>query len=61
MDDRDFKDEVFPSYDPKPTKACRQCGRNNTAALKMLNPRTGEIVRIFKCPCGEQTWTEGKE
>jgi len=29
--------------------------------LKMLNPRTGQTVRMFKCGCGEQTWTEEEQ
>jgi len=24
----------------------------------MLNPQSGKTVRMFKCPCGEQTWKE---
>jgi len=29
--------------------------------VKMLNPQNGKIVRMFKCQCGEQSWTETKE
>jgi hypothetical protein len=28
--------------------------------LTMLNPRNGRTVRMFKCECGEQTWSEDK-
>lgn len=59
--DRDFKNEVFSSYQPNPTKPCNDCGRRLALAVKMLNPDTGGIVRMFKCLCGEQTWIENKE
>jgi hypothetical protein len=26
----------------------------------MLNPVNGRTVRMFKCDCGEQTWSEDK-
>jgi hypothetical protein len=26
----------------------------------MLNPQNGRTVRMFKCECGEQTWSEDK-
>lgn len=59
--DRDFKNEVFSSYQPNPAKPCNHCGRKPALAVKMLNTDTGGIVRMFKCQCGEQTWTENKE
>jgi hypothetical protein len=59
--DRDFKNEVFSSYQPNPTRPCHQCGRKPVLAVKMLNPQSGRTVRMFKCQCGEQTWTEDKE
>lgn len=59
--DRDFKNEVFSSFQPNSTKPCNQCGRKPALAVKMLNPHTGQVVRMFKCQCGEQTWTEDKE
>lgn len=59
--DRDFKNELFSSYQTNPTKPCTQCGRKPAVALRMLDPRKGGIVRMFKCQCGEQTWTEEKQ
>jgi hypothetical protein len=26
----------------------------------MLNPGNGQRVRMFRCQCGEQTWSEDK-
>jgi hypothetical protein len=59
--DRDFKNEVFSSYQPNPTKPCNHCGRKLALEVKMLNTNTGGIVRRFKCQCDEQTWTENEE
>jgi len=56
--DRDFKNEVFSSYEPNPAPPCGTCGAKPAQVLKMLNPQSGKTVRMFKCPCGEQTWKE---
>jgi hypothetical protein len=56
-----FKNEIFTSYDPNPAPACGHCGQKLSPVLKMLNPHSGKTVRIFKCRCGEQTWTEDKK
>lgn len=53
--DRDFKNEVFSSFDPSPVRPCGECGRKPGSVLKMLNPQNGKIVRMFKCQCGAQT------
>lgn len=59
--ERDFKNEVFSSFDPNPAKPCGECGRKPRSVLRMLNPQNGKIVRMFKCECSAQTWTENKE
>lgn len=57
---RDFKNEVFSRYEPNPAPRC-YCGAKPVLKLKMLNPNTGQTVRMFKCACGGQTWNEAKE
>jgi hypothetical protein len=59
--DRDFKNEVFSSFDPNPTRACNECGKRPVQVRSMLDPITGRTVRMFKCECGEQTWSEDKK
>lgn len=59
--DRDFKNEVFSSFDPSPVKPCGECGRKPHSFLEMLNPQNGKTVRMLKCECGTQTWTKDKE
>ncbi|MGY4315007.1 hypothetical protein ACVWW1_004334 [Bradyrhizobium sp. JR3.5] len=57
----DFKNEVFSSFQPNPTKPCNQCGRTPRLELKTLNVKNGKTVRMFRCQCSEQTWTENDE
>jgi hypothetical protein len=54
----EFKNEVFSSYHPHPVRACSYCREQPSLVLRMLNPRNGQTVRMYRCDCGEQTWTE---
>jgi len=56
----EFKSEVFFSYEPNPVPVCSHCGEKPALLRKMLNPQNGRTVRMFKCKCGEQTWSEDK-
>jgi hypothetical protein len=57
----EFKNEVFSSFDPNPVRACNQCGKKPARVRTMLNPVNGRTVRMFKCDCGEQTWSEDRQ
>jgi hypothetical protein len=56
----EFKNEVFSSYEPNPIPTCSHCGDKPKLLRKMLNPQNGRTVRMFKCDCGEQSWSEDK-
>jgi hypothetical protein len=58
--DRDFKNEVFSSFNPNPVPPCNHCGKKPSQVRTMLDPVRGRTVRMFKCECGEQTWAEDK-
>ncbi|MCK1360145.1 hypothetical protein [Bradyrhizobium sp. 199] len=58
--DRDFKNEVFSKFEPNPIRSCNACGKKPAQVRFMLDSLTGRTVRMFKCECGEQTWTEDK-
>jgi hypothetical protein len=60
MNDK-FKNEVFRSFEPNAVHRCGACGGKLKQALSMLNPRNGLTVRMFKCECGEQSWSEDKK
>jgi len=57
----EFKNEVFSSYEPNPIPECTNCEKRPALVLKMLNPSNGRTVRMFKCECGEKTWSEDKK
>jgi formate dehydrogenase maturation protein FdhE len=57
----EFKNEVFSSYDPNPIRVCSYCGEKPTLLRSMLDTQSGRTVRMFKCNCGEQTWSEDKK
>jgi len=54
----EFKNEVFHTYEPNPVRQCNACGEKPALVRTMLDSLTGRTVRMFKCRCGEQTWTE---
>ena len=56
----EFKNEVFSSFEPNPIRLCSHCDKKPALVLTMLNPGNGRTVRMFKCECGEQTWSEEK-
>jgi hypothetical protein len=35
---------------------CTPCGAVPRLAHKILPPRTGGTLRMYKCECGEQMW-----
>jgi hypothetical protein len=53
----EFKSEVRSQS----VRACNGCGEKPALITSMLNPRNGRTVRMFKCACGEQTWSEDKK
>jgi len=56
----EFKNEVLFSYEPSPVRTCNHCGEKPALVRAMLDPVTGRTLRMFKCKCGEQTWSMGK-
>ena len=56
----EFKNEVFSSFEPNPIRACHHCGDKPVLVRAMLDSLSGRTVRMFKCKCGEQTWSEDK-
>lgn len=56
----EFKKEVFDSFDPNPICSCHRCGKKLAIVQSMLDSLTGRTVRLFKCECGAQTWSEYK-
>jgi hypothetical protein len=57
----EVRDGLFSGFEPNPAPACSHCGEKPKLLRKMLNPQNGRTTRMFKCDCGEQTWSEDKE
>ena len=57
----EFKNEVFRSYQPHTIRLCGTCGEKPALVRSMLDSLSGRTVRMFKCQCGEKTWTEDKD
>jgi len=36
---------------------CPKCKERLKFNIDILDPRTGEIYRLYRCGCGEITWT----
>ena len=56
----EFKNEVFRGFEANPIRMCTHCSKKPALLRTMLNPKNGRTVRMFKCECGEQTWSEDK-
>lgn len=55
---KDFKNEVFSKYERHPVRTCSHCGEKPVQLRSMLDPVRGRTIQMFKCECGEQTWSE---
>jgi hypothetical protein len=56
----EFKNEVFSSFEANPIRMCSHCGEKLALIRTMLNSLNGRTIRMFKCECGEKTWSEDK-
>jgi len=49
----------MPNSLAKPIQAkCKRCNGTPRLVHKILNPRTGGALCMYKCECGEQIWIE---
>lgn len=42
-------------------RRCSRCDAQPKLVSRMLDPKTGHTVRMFRCQCGEQTWASDPE
>jgi len=40
------------------TVKCKRCSASPRLMHKILNPRTGGTLRMYRCECGEQMWLD---
>jgi hypothetical protein len=55
-----FSSEKFEGTETREERRCR-CGAQPKLSHRMLDSRRGLTIRMFKCTCGERTWTEDRE
>jgi hypothetical protein len=52
-----FCAEKVAVVEDRSNKFCR-CGEKLELVQVIVDSLTGDIVHLFKCPCGERTWQE---
>ena len=55
-----FSSDKFTGRKTIEDSRCK-CGAQPKLAYQMMDSTRGLTVRMFRCQCGEQRWTEGKE
>jgi hypothetical protein len=53
-----FLAEVVAVLESDTKKTCPSCGERLKLVRTMVNSRTGCIVHMFECPCGQRTWVD---
>ena len=53
-----YSGEKVGDFASETKKICRNCGEKLKLIRTMVNPRTGWIVHMFECRCGQRTWEE---
>lgn len=53
-----FLGEKIAVLESETQKTCRSCGERLKLVRTMVNSRTGAIVHMFECRCGERTWDD---
>jgi hypothetical protein len=53
-----FCAEKVAVVEDQSNKTCRCGGKKLELVRVIFDHLTGEIVHLFKCPCGERTWQE---
>jgi predicted RNA-binding Zn-ribbon protein involved in translation (DUF1610 family) len=53
-----FLAEVVAVLESETEKTCPSCGERLKLVRTMVNRRTGCIVHMFECPCGQRTWVD---
>jgi hypothetical protein len=58
MTDRPQPEAVKEMTAPSSLRLCNRCGAVPTEVQTLLDSRKGKSVRIMRCICGEQSWSE---
>ena len=55
-----FSSETLSGLKTREDARCK-CGAKPKLAHRMMDPTRGLTVRMFRCECGERSWTEDRE
>ena len=55
-----FSKDKFTGLKTREDARCK-CGAQPKLAYKMMDPTRGVTVRMFRCVCGDRSWTEDSE
>jgi uncharacterized C2H2 Zn-finger protein len=50
-------DKQRPEPALQESRRCPACGAMARLKAEMLEPRTGKIVELYRCPCGKHIWS----
>jgi hypothetical protein len=53
-----FRAEMVAVLESETDKNCQSCGERLKLVRTMVSPRTGCIVHMFECLCGQRTWDD---
>ena len=53
-----FRAEVVAVLESDTKKDCPSCGERLKLVRTIVTSRTGSIVHMFECPCGQRTWAD---
>jgi hypothetical protein len=55
-----FNSEKISGKETAEPRTCRHCGDEPKLIRTMLDSQKGRKIRMFKCVCGEQTWSSDR-
>ena len=53
-----IRGEEVAVLESRTNKICSTCGKQLALIRTIVNPRTGCIVHMFECRCGQRTWED---
>jgi DNA-directed RNA polymerase subunit M/transcription elongation factor TFIIS len=55
---KEAENQFHKQQSQNPTPRCPKCGAFPRFSQAMLQPRSGETLKLYKCQCGEHVWGE---
>jgi hypothetical protein len=52
-----FWAEKIAAVEDQSNKVCHVCAEKLTLVRVIVDADTGDVIHLFKCPCGDRIWT----